>query len=156
MGLLNRVVSSDELDAYVEGYTDMMTANAPLSLKTTNLIVNELLKDAADRDMALCHQLVEDCAKSDDLEEGPPRFHGEAETRLHGPLGSTRDGAALGRPRFCGMKRTRSRLSQRRVKDFGRVGPTDGPARGEDTFRFYRNTNNPVAAYIDLAEEAGR
>jgi len=41
------------------------------------------------------------------------------------------------------------------VKDFGRVGPTDGPARGEDTFRFYRNTNNPVAAYIDLAEEAG-
>ena len=40
------------------------------------------------------------------------------------------------------------------VKDFGRVGPTDGPARGEDTFRFYRNTNNPVAAYIDLAEEA--
>ena len=41
------------------------------------------------------------------------------------------------------------------IKDFGRVGPTDGPARGEDTFRFYRNTNNPVAAYIDLAEEAG-
>jgi microcystin degradation protein MlrC len=28
-------------------------------------------------------------------------------------------------------------------------------ARREDTFSFYRNTNNPVAAYIDLAEEAG-
>lgn len=41
------------------------------------------------------------------------------------------------------------------VKDFGRIGPTDGPARGEDTHRFYRGTNNPVAAYIDLAEEAG-
>ena len=41
------------------------------------------------------------------------------------------------------------------VKDFGRIGPTDGPARGADTLRFYRNTNNPVAAYIDLAEEAG-
>jgi enoyl-CoA hydratase/carnithine racemase len=74
MGLLNRVVSHNELDDYVEGYTDMMTANAPLSLKTTNLIVNELLKNAGDRDMSLCHQLVEDCAKSDDLEEGRRAF----------------------------------------------------------------------------------
>jgi enoyl-CoA hydratase/carnithine racemase len=74
MGLINRVVSSDELNDYVKGYTDMMTANAPLSLKTTNLIVNELLKDGADRDMALCHQLVEECAKSDDLEEGRRAF----------------------------------------------------------------------------------
>jgi len=41
------------------------------------------------------------------------------------------------------------------VRDFGRIGPTDGPARGEDTWRYYRGTNNPVAAYIDLAEEAG-
>ena len=74
MGLLNRVVSHNELDDYVEGYTDMMTANAPLSLKNTNLIVNELLKNAGDRDMSLCHQLVEDCAKSDDLEEGRRAF----------------------------------------------------------------------------------
>ena len=41
------------------------------------------------------------------------------------------------------------------IKDFGRVGPTDGPARGEDTWLYYRNTNNPVAAYIDLADEKG-
>ena len=41
------------------------------------------------------------------------------------------------------------------VKDFGRIGPTDGPAVGDETWRFYRNTNNPVAAYIDLAEEEG-
>ena len=42
------------------------------------------------------------------------------------------------------------------VKDFGRVGPTDGPATGQNTWRFYRDTNNPVAAYIDLTEEEGR
>ena len=41
------------------------------------------------------------------------------------------------------------------IKDFGRVGPTNGPATGDDTWRFYRNTNNPVAAYIDLAEKEG-
>lgn len=74
MGLVNRVVSFDDLNDYVEGYTDMMTSNAPLSLKTTNLIVNELVKDEGNRNMALCHQLVEDCSKSDDLEEGRRAF----------------------------------------------------------------------------------
>src|SRR3546814_10253130 len=41
------------------------------------------------------------------------------------------------------------------LSDFGRVGPTDGPARGEEALRAYRGTNNPVAAYIDLAAEEG-
>ena len=74
MGLVNRVVSFDDLDDYVQGYTDMMTANAPLSLRATNLIVNELVKDKEDRDMALCAKLVEDCAGSSDLEEGRRAF----------------------------------------------------------------------------------
>ena len=74
MRLVNRVVSFDDLDDYVQGYTDMMTANAPLSLRATNLIVNELVKDKEDRDMALCAKLVEDCAGSSDLEEGRRAF----------------------------------------------------------------------------------
>jgi microcystin degradation protein MlrC len=40
------------------------------------------------------------------------------------------------------------------VADFGRIGPTDGPAFGDEALRVYRDTNNPVAAYIDLAEAA--
>src|SRR3546814_18436791 len=39
------------------------------------------------------------------------------------------------------------------LSDFGRVGPTDGPARGSEALQAYRGTNNPVAAYIDLAAE---
>ena len=74
MGLVNRVVSFDDLDDYVQGYTDMMTSNAPLSLRTTNLTINELLKDEGERDMALCARLVEDCAESSDLEEGRRAF----------------------------------------------------------------------------------
>ena len=74
MGLVNRVVPIGDLDDYVQGYTDMMTANAPLSLRTTNLVVNELVKDEGDRDMGLCAQLVEDCAASDDLKEGRRAF----------------------------------------------------------------------------------
>ena len=41
------------------------------------------------------------------------------------------------------------------VADFGRIGPTDGPARGDEAYRVYANTNNPVAAYIDIAREEG-
>lgn len=41
------------------------------------------------------------------------------------------------------------------VADFGRVGPTDGPARGDEAYRVYAGTNNPVAAYIDIAKDEG-
>ena len=41
------------------------------------------------------------------------------------------------------------------VSAFGRVGPTDGPARGEEAVRVYRGTNNPLAAYIDIAGREG-
>ena len=41
------------------------------------------------------------------------------------------------------------------VSAFGRIGSTDGPARGEEAVRVYRGTNNPLAAFIDIAEREG-
>ena len=84
MGLVNRVLDRAELDEFVQDYVETMSRNAPLSLRATNLIVNELLKDAADRDIALCNQLVDDCSESEDIHEGriafmekrPPAFKG--------------------------------------------------------------------------------
>ena len=74
MGLVTQVVAKDELDGYVDGYVETMAGNAPLSLKTTNLIVNEMLKDVDHRDMALCERLVVECAGSQDIEEGRKAF----------------------------------------------------------------------------------
>lgn len=74
MGLVNHVVTRAELDGYVDEYVDTMAGNAPLSLKTTNLIVNELLKEENQRNMALCEQLVDECAASQDIEEGRRAF----------------------------------------------------------------------------------
>ena len=74
MGLVNHVVTRVELDGYVDDYVDTMAGNAPLSLKTTNLIVNELLKEENQRNMALCEQLVDECAASQDIEEGRRAF----------------------------------------------------------------------------------
>lgn len=74
MGLVNQVVASATLDEYVSDYVDVMTGNAPLSLKTTNLIVNELLKEESDQDLALCEQLVDECSASQDIHEGRQAF----------------------------------------------------------------------------------
>jgi enoyl-CoA hydratase len=74
MGLVNHVVVRSKLDDYVGDYVETIVGNAPLSLKTTNLIVNELLKEENDRNIALCNQLVDECAASQDIEEGRRAF----------------------------------------------------------------------------------
>ena len=74
MGLVNNVVPKAELSQFVDGYVETMAGNAPLSLKTTNLIVNELLKNEDEQDMTLCDQLVNECAASEDIEEGRKAF----------------------------------------------------------------------------------
>jgi enoyl-CoA hydratase/carnithine racemase len=74
MGLVNRVVPRAALDDYVRGYTDTITGNAPLSVRATNLIVNELLKDEGERDLELCNRLVTECSQSEDIHEGRRAF----------------------------------------------------------------------------------
>ncbi len=74
MKLVNRVLKSEDLDDYVGGYIDAMVNNAPLSLRTTNLTVNELMKPESERDLTVCQRLVEDCANSQDLAEGRRAF----------------------------------------------------------------------------------
>ena len=51
-----------------------IAANAPLSVKAAKLIVNEAVKEAADRDETLCASLVDACNASDDYIEGQRAF----------------------------------------------------------------------------------
>ncbi len=74
MRLVNRAVPRAELDEYVQSYIETMTSNAPLSLRATNLIVNELLKEESARDMSFCNRLVDDCSHSEDIQEGRRAF----------------------------------------------------------------------------------
>lgn len=74
MGLVNHVVTNAELSKFVDDYVHIMAGNAPMSLKTTNLIVNELLKEEDQRNIALCEQLVDECSASQDIEEGRRAF----------------------------------------------------------------------------------
>ena len=74
MGLVNRVVADAELEAYVTDYANRIASNAPLTVASIKTIVGELVKDAADRDDALCQRVVDQCFASEDYVEGRRAF----------------------------------------------------------------------------------
>src|SRR5271170_4553332 len=70
MGLVNRVVPTGELEAYVKGVTDMICANAPLTIKAVKFTVGEIIKDESKRNVARTVEMVEQCFASSDYNEG--------------------------------------------------------------------------------------
>src|SRR5277367_2191925 len=74
MGLVNRVVPSDELETYVKNYCDTIAANAPLTIKSAKVAVREALKPESERDLDLCKRLVAECFASEDYTEGRTAF----------------------------------------------------------------------------------
>jgi len=84
MGLVNQVVPKAELETFTRDYALKIAQNAPLTLRSAKETVNQLLRPAADRDLALLDKLIADCFNSQDYQEGvkafgekrPPQFQG--------------------------------------------------------------------------------
>ncbi|HLW71670.1 MAG TPA: enoyl-CoA hydratase [Candidatus Binataceae bacterium] len=84
MGLLNRLVEPEELEANVRDYATRMAANAPLTMAAAKATIREGLKDAIDQDQQKIAAMVARCFDSEDYKEGvraflekrPPRFCG--------------------------------------------------------------------------------
>lgn len=74
MRLVNRTVPDGELEDFVRGYADRIAENAPLTVQSVNLIVNEIVKDPSARDMAKCDDLTAACFASADYVEGRRAF----------------------------------------------------------------------------------
>lgn len=74
MGIVNEVVPAAELENTVRFWANGMAENAPLSILTAKRVVDELMKDPAERDVAGCEQLVRDCGASEDFIEGRRAF----------------------------------------------------------------------------------
>jgi enoyl-CoA hydratase len=74
MGLVNRVVPAAELEDYVKSITDMICANAPLTIQAVKFTVGEILKDESNRNLARVDEMVEQCFKSRDYTEGRTAF----------------------------------------------------------------------------------
>jgi enoyl-CoA hydratase/carnithine racemase len=84
MGLVNRVVADDQLEATVQEMARTIADNAPLTVRAAKLVVGELLKDAQDRDVAATERAVDACFKSNDYREGQAAFAEKRKPRFTG------------------------------------------------------------------------
>jgi enoyl-CoA hydratase/carnithine racemase len=74
IGLVNRVVPREGLEALVAEYATMIATGAPLTVKAGKRIIREVLKPDADIDRDLCRRLILDCFESEDYAEGRAAF----------------------------------------------------------------------------------
>lgn len=84
IGLVNRIVPEAELKAFVDDYAGNIARNAPLTVRGMKLIANEVMKDPADRDLAMCDRLVAECFASEDYKEGRRAFMEKREPEFRG------------------------------------------------------------------------
>ncbi len=73
MGLVNRVVSAAEIEAFTRGYCATIADNAPKTIDTLKRTVAEVLR-GHEADWALCDRLVKACFASEDFIEGRRAF----------------------------------------------------------------------------------
>lgn len=74
MGLVNRLVPAADLERRTRELADTICANAPLTIASVKRALLEYAKDPAERDFALCQQMVDDCYVSQDYVEGQTAF----------------------------------------------------------------------------------
>ncbi len=63
-----------ELEKYVKDYADVISGNAPLTIKAVKATVAEIMKEDSKRDIARTQALVDACFKSNDYQEGRKAF----------------------------------------------------------------------------------
>ncbi len=74
MGLVNRVVPVEALQATVDEYAQMIGDNAPLTVAAAKRTIDEIVKDPDKRDVELCQRMVQACFDSEDYTEGRTAF----------------------------------------------------------------------------------
>jgi enoyl-CoA hydratase len=85
VGLVNRVVPADRLEAEVMSLATTITQNAPLTVAAAKVAIRAAGQPSGRRDLTRVTEMVEACFQSDDYREGqrafaqkrPPRFSGK-------------------------------------------------------------------------------
>jgi enoyl-CoA hydratase len=74
VGLVNRVVPADRLEAEVMSLAATITQNAPLTVAAAKAAIRAAGQPAGRQDLARVHEMVEACFQSDDYREGQRAF----------------------------------------------------------------------------------
>lgn len=74
IGLVNRVVPADDLEATVRALAGTIVGNAPLSVHASKMTIRDILKDPADRDPDRLAEISKACFDSADYAEGRQAF----------------------------------------------------------------------------------
>ncbi|HVX75897.1 MAG TPA: enoyl-CoA hydratase [Bradyrhizobium sp.] len=74
IGLVDRVIPTDELLGVTMELATTIATNAPLAVKAAKITIAQVLKDPADRDMNAVKQIGIDCMNSEDFREGRQAF----------------------------------------------------------------------------------
>jgi len=74
VGLVNRVVEPDELEAVTVEYAEILAANAPLSIRASKYFINQVLLENADQNTELMAAMQREAADSADFKEATQSF----------------------------------------------------------------------------------
>ncbi len=74
IGLINRVVEADELEAVTIEYAERLAANAPLSIRASKFFINQLGLERAQRDEARMDAMQREAENSEDFQEATRSF----------------------------------------------------------------------------------
>ncbi len=74
IGLVNQVFAKDSLDARVDELAQIIAKNAPLTIRSAKISLQELAKLEGERDTARINDSIERCYQSDDFREGVRAF----------------------------------------------------------------------------------
>ena len=84
MGLVNRVVAPDEVEAATRAMAARIVENAPLTIKAAKMAANAAAHDKSDRDLASIDRAVAECFASQDYIEGRRAFMEKRKPRFQG------------------------------------------------------------------------
>jgi enoyl-CoA hydratase/carnithine racemase len=84
MGLIDRLVSEDDLWNTTMEIARKMSENAPLAIQAAKLTIAEILKDPAKRDMQAIKDIGTKCMDSEDFKEGRTAFMAKRKPQFKG------------------------------------------------------------------------